>query len=471
MTGQSAKRSAGQLCDGAKDILITRRSVDAGRFDALVSGDALHESYVTRSSIEIRERCVARRVQAEVAIEPRSRLPEPEHVPERPCRDALPSARDEERRVGGEALTLSALPADELGKLVPRAVGQEDVLVDRLLARTLEDSQRESASNSTIAVQDVADIETSDFVFAQGGAKCRRDDDVVSEPSSVLTCHLEQSSLFEDRERSWGADNGENVRGHEQSSLRELATHTCVELPSTQAQSKGSASAQKKWSRYFKECQSCGTTSRRHGGRGLCIRCYMNLRARGTLPEKREYPWSSDSECCRSCATTDREHAAKGLCIDCYARARGRLPEVRQAERERRRRHTAIPLYLRPRRPKAKPGPTPAGRRGRRAYRERLAGVHVRVPLGYEELVWSVFGRCCAYCGSPEGLALDHHRPLRAGYALLHNAVPLCRSCNSKKSNKTPERFYDAVRLAEIESMLCRVREAFSARFGNEGAT
>jgi 5-methylcytosine-specific restriction endonuclease McrA len=101
-----------------------------------------------------------------------------------------------------------------------------------------------------------------------------------------------------------------------------------------------------------------------------------------------------------------------------------------------------------------------------RQYREALYGILSEIPIGYEALVLRVFGYQCAACGRPGQigeLVLDHHRPLQKGHALLHNAVPLCRSCNCKKNKKSPERFYDARRLKEIAVLLQQVRAAFEA--------
>ena len=50
------------------------------------------------------------------------------------------------------------------------------------------------------------------------------------------------------------------------------------------------------------------------------------------------------------------------------------------------------------------------------------------------------FNNCCAYCGKPsQRLTQDHITPLSKGGAhSLHNVIPACRSCNSRKNVGPP---------------------------------
>ena len=102
--------------------------------------------------------------------------------------------------------------------------------------------------------------------------------------------------------------------------------------------------------------------------------------------------------------------------------------------------------------------------------RERRRGLSVDIPLHYEALVLDVFGRRCGACGAEENLELDHHRPLQEGHTLLHNAVPLCRTCNRRKKSIDPDLYYDAWKLAEIEVLLWETRVEFERRFGHGAA-
>jgi 5-methylcytosine-specific restriction endonuclease McrA len=80
-----------------------------------------------------------------------------------------------------------------------------------------------------------------------------------------------------------------------------------------------------------------------------------------------------------------------------------------------------------------------------------------------------VFGAQCAACGRAGQigveLVLDHHQPLSKRNPLLHNAVPLCCSCNSRKNDTPPEEFYDYWKLLNIEVLLRETRVLFEARF------
>lgn len=47
---------------------------------------------------------------------------------------------------------------------------------------------------------------------------------------------------------------------------------------------------------------------------------------------------------------------------------------------------------------------------------------------------------CCQYCGSEEGLTIDHVLPRsRGGGDTWQNLVTACRDCNQRKGNRTPK--------------------------------
>lgn len=54
--------------------------------------------------------------------------------------------------------------------------------------------------------------------------------------------------------------------------------------------------------------------------------------------------------------------------------------------------------------------------------------------------VKNAFNHCCAYCDKPsQKLTIDHITPVsRGGSHTLHNIVPACHSCNSKKAVGAP---------------------------------
>lgn len=71
------------------------------------------------------------------------------------------------------------------------------------------------------------------------------------------------------------------------------------------------------------------------------------------------------------------------------------------------------------------------------------------------QTVYSRFNNQCFNCGLTERLEIDHHYPLSSGHKLtLDNAVLLCKSCNSSKSNKSPEDFYTLQQLVALEVIM-----------------
>ncbi len=55
------------------------------------------------------------------------------------------------------------------------------------------------------------------------------------------------------------------------------------------------------WSTNHSCCQECGTTERRHGGKGLCERCYFRLRAREIRGGGARVPATVVSLVCEQC--------------------------------------------------------------------------------------------------------------------------------------------------------------------------
>jgi len=238
-----------------------------------------------------------------------------------------------------------------------------------------------------------------------------------------------------------------------------------------------------RWSPRSDACSECGTDQRPHAGRGLCHACYQRLARAGELPPRLRR-WSRKADACLACGRSDGPHGGNGLCVACYQRANRATPEGRARHlaevkryassvhgREVLARYAATDHRLEERREAtARYRASAHGRVALRAYwrrrREREAGVECEVPIDYELLVFAVFGRRCIVCGDDTHVELDHHRPLRAGFGLLHNAVPLCKRCNKQKAQRRPELFYDAWKLAEITVLLGETRAAYEARMG-----
>jgi hypothetical protein len=227
----------------------------------------------------------------------------------------------------------------------------------------------------------------------------------------------------------------------------------------------------RRWSNCADACRDCGRTDRPHQGRGFCKPCFFARYRKGTLPTAATSRWSIWGDACLSCGRADRPHHARGMCRRCYAaqpcmREVHRVCARRWEESERgqqlraestRRWEEAGGLEIRRRN----------ARHSARVARDRDAGIQVGVlSKDYDELVFAVFGRRCVACGAVERIYLDHHQPHCKGYALLHNAVPLCPRCNALKGNKDPEVFYDRWKLVEVLVGLQKVRDMFEASAG-----
>ena len=218
----------------------------------------------------------------------------------------------------------------------------------------------------------------------------------------------------------------------------------------------------KRWSIYVDACRACGGVETPHFGRGYCKRCYDRLHHRGALGPPLPKRWSIWSDACLTCGSDDRRHDSQGVCHTCRQADYRFSPKGREtiaryiaSEHGRAIRRECTRRYAQ----------TDRGldvtRHNARRQREAEAGVFVEVPVGYDRLVLDAFGRRCLACGAGDDLELDHHRPLEAGYSLLHNAVPLCRGCNARKGARDPRDFYGGWRAAEIAVALIELRERF----------
>jgi 5-methylcytosine-specific restriction endonuclease McrA len=61
----------------------------------------------------------------------------------------------------------------------------------------------------------------------------------------------------------------------------------------------------------------------------------------------------------------------------------------------------------------------------------------------------------CAYCGSPQGVTLDHIVPRKKGGGMeVNNLVPSCPHCNGNKGSKDLSEWYPRQRSYSPERML-----------------
>lgn len=96
-------------------------------------------------------------------------------------------------------------------------------------------------------------------------------------------------------------------------------------------------------------------------------------------------------------------------------------------------------------------------RRKRRALKLNVSENYTRTD---EQLTRESFENQCCNCGSTNNLQIDHFEPLSKGNPLtLLNACVLCRSCNSSKSNKPPEHFFEIEKYWEIKVLMDKADE------------
>ena len=90
-----------------------------------------------------------------------------------------------------------------------------------------------------------------------------------------------------------------------------------------------------------------------------------------------------------------------------------------------------------------------------RRRRDRKNKLDIHYSINDEKITRQIFNNRCFKCQSYDYLQIDHHYPLSRGYALsCHNAVLLCKFCNSSKGNKNPENFYSSQELCVLELVL-----------------
>lgn len=179
-------------------------------------------------------------------------------------------------------------------------------------------------------------------------------------------------------------------------------------------------------------CKEC--SSRPVRCRGLCSTCYFRARRRGWFPidgrKKITVP---------SCHP-DREHCAKGLCVSCYRRANYDPEVARRRNREYDLRHPGRRRASFLRWQKNNPEKNCERTRRRRALRLRAPICDFTLQEWFE--IKKRYGYRCAYCGEQKPLERDHSIPLsRGGSHTASNIVPACRSCNSRKKDRTVEEF------------------------------
>ncbi len=177
-----------------------------------------------------------------------------------------------------------------------------------------------------------------------------------------------------------------------------------------------------------KECENAGSLEGYYAHRGQWQkrqRAYRQRCAKREMTRRRKY---------NSTHRKEKAAYAKKYALTHHEAMAAHAREYYQAHRKERR------AYVRKYAP-THPEQYAAARRRRRA--KQLA-VQENFTPKEARFIRSLWNNRCAVCGKTrkeegQALAIDHWLPLSKGHALtMENAVLLCRSCNSTKSDKYP---------------------------------
>lgn len=192
----------GQVADGPQDIFVSGGGVDCGGVDVGVPGSSLNDTDIPSAPIDVGQGGMPEVVESEPAVEAGALLPVGEHEPESAWTDSIALAADEQRGAGLDVLPVADLPLDEGSHLVDERIGEEDLLRGGLLGASLEDGEGDAPLDAWSAAIElarhyVADVEGGDLEFAQGSTEGDSENDVVTEPVTVLSADSEKPGLLD----------------------------------------------------------------------------------------------------------------------------------------------------------------------------------------------------------------------------------------------------------------------------------
>lgn len=91
----------------------------------------------------------------------------------------------------------------------------------------------------------------------------------------------------------------------------------------------------------------------------------------------------------------------------------------------------------------------------KRQRRRHLEKSHVKLTTSDILQIYETFEHKCFNCGDIKDLTLDHHIALNNGGKLsLQNTVLLCRLCNGRKADLSPNDFYSKNQLLKLNQVL-----------------
>ncbi len=209
----SALTSAGQLLDGADELVVGGMGVDRRRGDRLVPREPLRQTDVLGASVDRRTGAMTRTMKAEAPVEPRTLLPLVEGVAELARGESGPASADEDGIIALKGAALLSKLVEPV-ELRPHLLREHDLLGCWLGGAPLEDSQDDVSAGATISVEDVTNVEGEDLVLPQACGGGQADDDVVAPAVAVLPRGAEDCGKLLVGHGAWGTGDGLGVAGH-----------------------------------------------------------------------------------------------------------------------------------------------------------------------------------------------------------------------------------------------------------------
>jgi hypothetical protein len=170
--------------------------VDGRGENRLVPGESLGDANIASTAIEIAASSVLHRMNGEPSLKTSALLPNPEGMSELTSRETLIPTAYKKRSGFEDVLSLLFFPTIEFHKLRTKAIGKQDFLVVDIFATAFEDSQLYSSSSSTVGIEDVANIQSENFMFSKARSQRQAEDHVVAKTCLMFAASLEQKPLF-----------------------------------------------------------------------------------------------------------------------------------------------------------------------------------------------------------------------------------------------------------------------------------
>ena len=135
-------------------------------------------------------------MKAESTVKPGAFLPHGENVSELASGKSIVFAADEDGGVFFQTLPLSLFPLIEFFQLGADVVREDDLLLSDVVVAVFENLELHPPFGLADRGEDIAHVQSDDFVFSKPGAQGQAEDDMVAETRPSFPADLEQKPLF-----------------------------------------------------------------------------------------------------------------------------------------------------------------------------------------------------------------------------------------------------------------------------------